>query len=111
VAEQDWLSTELLQVVERYVGSLQAPLQEVHHVRYVLGQSQREAAAGLGLSRQNVRTLEERLKEGLRAALLEAWRAERSVRNALAGTSVEPKFASRRAMSARRLRADLAPNC
>jgi DNA-directed RNA polymerase specialized sigma24 family protein len=91
--QSDWFSSGVIDVVEKYVAGLERPLRELHHSRYVVGKSQREAAESLGLSRQNVRTLEERLKSGLRAALVEAWHAERSVRDALEGTQAEPKLA------------------
>jgi RNA polymerase sigma factor (sigma-70 family) len=80
-----WQSSELVAVVERYVAALNAPLREIYHARYVLGRSQRDTACGLGLSRQTVRTLEERVKAGLRSALRQAGHAERAVRNALEG--------------------------
>jgi DNA-directed RNA polymerase specialized sigma24 family protein len=48
---------------------LSPELKKVHEAMYVQGLSQREAAAALGLGRQVVRTLESRLREGLRAAL------------------------------------------
>lgn len=63
-------------VVARYVGNLPQDLREVHDALYVRGLSQREAAAALGLGRQVVRTLEARLREGLRLALAAAGRLE-----------------------------------
>ena len=95
-SEQEWMSPELLEVVERYVASLTSPLRELHHARYALGRSQREAADDLGLSRQNVRTMEDRLKAGLRWALQQAWRTEGAVRLALEGTNIAGKSASGR---------------
>jgi RNA polymerase sigma factor (sigma-70 family) len=95
-SEQEWMSPELIQVAERYVASLTSPLRELHHARYALGRSQREAADDLGLSRQNVRTMEDRLKAGLRWALQQAWRTESAVRIALEGTDIATKSASGR---------------
>lgn len=80
--EAPWLAPDVVEVVDRYVGSLRPPLRGLYHARYVLGRSQRDAADSLGLSRQNIRTLEERLKEGLRAALEQAWRVQPSLRRA-----------------------------
>ena len=82
-----WQSSDLIEVVELYVAGLKSPLRDLYHARYVLGRSQRQVAHGLGLSRQNVRTLEERVKAGLRSALHRARHTQRSVRNALEGTS------------------------
>jgi RNA polymerase sigma factor (sigma-70 family) len=81
-----WQSSALIAVVEVYVAGLKPPLRDLYYTRYVLGRSQREAADGLGLSRQNVRTLEERVKAGLRSALRQARRTQRSVRRALEDT-------------------------
>jgi len=61
-----------LQTVERvrlYVAGLPADLRQVHEALYVQGLSQRDAATALGLGRQVVRTLEARLREGLRTFL------------------------------------------
>jgi hypothetical protein len=42
----------------------------VYRQRFVLGHSQDEASAALGLSRRQLRTAEQRLRNGLRRALL-----------------------------------------
>jgi RNA polymerase sigma-70 factor, ECF subfamily len=81
-----WQSSALIAIVEVYVAGLKSPLRELYYTRFVLGRSQREAADGLGLSRQNVRTLEERVKAGLRTALRRARHTQRSVRAALEDT-------------------------
>lgn len=60
---------ETMGTVKTYLASLPPTLRQIHQVMYVDGMSQREAAAALGLGRQAVRTLEARLREGLRAAL------------------------------------------
>jgi RNA polymerase sigma factor (sigma-70 family) len=59
-------------VAAQYVESLPAELRAVHHRRFVLAEPQREAAVGLGISRQNLRTLEKKLVTGLREALRRA---------------------------------------
>ena len=58
-------------LVGRYVARLPPDLRRVHDALYVQELSQREAAAELGLGRQVIRTLEFRLREGLRSALRE----------------------------------------
>jgi RNA polymerase sigma factor (sigma-70 family) len=57
-------------MVEAYVTRLSSPLREVHRLRFVEGKSQRHAAIVLGMTRQNLRTLEARLKRELRDRLL-----------------------------------------
>ena len=52
-----------------YLGALDDSLKRLHQVRYVEGLPQREAAERLGISRQTLRTLEQKLREGLRAKL------------------------------------------
>jgi RNA polymerase sigma-70 factor (ECF subfamily) len=56
-------------IVDDYIASLSPEMRRVHEAMYVRGLSQREAAAALGLGRQVVRTLEARLRQGLRSAL------------------------------------------
>ena len=58
-----------LDIVRRYLDQLSAELRAVHQVRYEQGLSQREAADRLGVSRQQLRTLEDHLRTGLRRAL------------------------------------------
>ena len=59
-------------VAAGYVESLPAELRAVHERRFVLAEPQRKAAVGLGISRQNLRTLEKKLVTGLRQALRRA---------------------------------------
>jgi RNA polymerase sigma-70 factor (ECF subfamily) len=59
-------------VLAAYVRDLPAPLEQVYRQRFVLGQSQIEASASLGLSRRAIRTAEDRLRRGLRRALVQA---------------------------------------
>lgn len=64
----DWRT---MAVVDRYVADLPLELRRVHDALYVQGLSQRDAASALGIGRQVVRTLESRLRQGLRVALQE----------------------------------------
>ena len=56
-------------LVGDYVAGLPPEIRQVHEALYVRGLSQREAAMALGLGRQAVRTLEARLRRGLRSVL------------------------------------------
>jgi RNA polymerase sigma factor (sigma-70 family) len=56
-------------VVERYLEGLEPELRAVHEVRFLRELSQEQGAAALGISRQSLRTLEQRLRTGLRRAL------------------------------------------
>jgi RNA polymerase sigma-70 factor, ECF subfamily len=67
---------ETMALVSQYVARLPADLRRIHEAMYVEGLSQREAASALGLGRQVVRTLESRLREGLRRALGEGGHQE-----------------------------------
>ncbi len=58
-----------MRAVEAYLAALDPTLRAVHEERYVKSRSQLEAAEALGISRQQLRTLETRLREGLRDAL------------------------------------------
>ncbi len=58
------LEVEMLATVRRYVSSLPMLLRAVYEHRYVLGHPQEVACAALGLSRQQFRTLEKRLRAG-----------------------------------------------
>jgi RNA polymerase sigma factor (sigma-70 family) len=59
----------ILGLVKRYLAGLPEALRAVHHARHDRGLSQRQAAAWLGVTRQNLRTLESQLHTGLRLAL------------------------------------------
>jgi RNA polymerase sigma factor (sigma-70 family) len=63
---------EVMAVLNAYLGGLPAPLRGIYQQRFVLGRSQDVAAATLGLSRRGVRTVEEKLRKGLRKALVRA---------------------------------------
>jgi RNA polymerase sigma factor (sigma-70 family) len=54
------------ETIEAYVCTLDRGLKEVFEQRVVCGRSQYETALLLGLSRQNVRTLEQRLRAGIK---------------------------------------------
>ena len=64
-----WESTQTLAMVQQYVAQLPGDLALVHRHRYLDGLSQEAAALAMGLSRQNLRTLEARLRSGLAQAL------------------------------------------
>jgi RNA polymerase sigma-70 factor (ECF subfamily) len=68
IVEEPFDARELA-ATQRYLETLPSDLKQVHAQRYVSGLSQVEAAAKLGLSRQNIRTLEARLRKGLKKFL------------------------------------------
>jgi RNA polymerase sigma-70 factor (ECF subfamily) len=70
LGSEDGRDGELLAVVSRYTGSLGGELRRVHDALYVKGLSQRAAAEQLGIGRQVVRTMEGRLRAGLRRELV-----------------------------------------
>jgi RNA polymerase sigma factor (sigma-70 family) len=59
-------------VVSQYLRDLPEPLRAAYEQRFVLGKSQEESAAALGVSRRGFRTAEDRLRRGLRKALVRA---------------------------------------
>jgi len=64
-----WGDERSVAVVRAYVATLDGRLRDVHQTRYIDGLSQREAAQALGIGRQTLRTLEDRLRAGLRREL------------------------------------------
>jgi RNA polymerase sigma factor (sigma-70 family) len=60
-----WMSEALGAAVKDFVGQLRPDLRGVHEQRFVKCVSQEQAARELGLSRQQLRTLEKRLLEAL----------------------------------------------
>jgi RNA polymerase sigma-70 factor (ECF subfamily) len=64
--QDQWVQT----TVRRYLTELPPRLRAVYDRRYVCDESQESACVALGLSRRKLRTAEERLKHGLRRALL-----------------------------------------
>jgi len=65
--EPAWASDALTAAVKAYLDGAPSELKGVHHERYVRCVSQEEAARVLGVSRQQLRTLEKRLRDGLSA--------------------------------------------
>jgi RNA polymerase sigma factor (sigma-70 family) len=64
-----WEDPLAVLIARRFVEALPPELARVHHLRYVEELSQRDAAARLGITRQMLRTLEGKLREGLRREL------------------------------------------
>ena len=71
-APDGWCDAKTLGVLTEFVKGLPADLQGIYQQRFVLGQSQEQASAELGLSRRAIRTGESRLRKGLRKALVQA---------------------------------------
>lgn len=59
-------------VLTDYIRELAPPLESVYQQRFVLGRSQVQASSALGLSRGAIRIREDRLRRGLRKALVRA---------------------------------------
>ena len=64
-----WADGATVRVVQEYLSALPPELADVHRERYIHSRSQRDAAAALGISRQQLRTREKRLRDGLRRRL------------------------------------------
>jgi RNA polymerase sigma-70 factor, ECF subfamily len=60
-----WTAPETLAILERYLAALPDDLRHLHVLRYERALSQEAAAQEMGISRQNLRTLEDRLRRGL----------------------------------------------
>ena len=67
--ESEWADAAAVAAVRDYLEGLDDSLKQLHEVRYVQGLSQRDAAERLGITRQTLRTLEGRLRDGLRHRL------------------------------------------
>ena len=67
-----WEDPVAIAVARRFIDDLPPELARIHRLLYVEGQSQREAAANLGITRQVLRTLDGKLRAGLRQRLDEA---------------------------------------
>lgn len=67
--DPEWADPATVAAVERYIAGLEPKLRALYEERYVKDRSQNEAAAALGLTRQKVRTLEDKLRRGLERAL------------------------------------------
>jgi RNA polymerase sigma-70 factor (ECF subfamily) len=85
VAEAVMFGPELVATATSYVQSLPPALRAVHEKRFVLAESQEQAAQSLGISRQNLRTLERKLVDGLRRAVQRAQLLEDSLPKLAAG--------------------------
>jgi RNA polymerase sigma factor (sigma-70 family) len=66
---EEWPSGDAAGIVRRYLSELSPELRAVYYQRYELGLFQATAATNLGLSRQTLRTLENKLRKGLARAL------------------------------------------
>lgn len=63
---------EVLAVLHEYLNELPPALKGVYEQRFVLERTQDDTCSALGISRRRVRTLEERLRKGLRKALVKS---------------------------------------
>jgi RNA polymerase sigma-70 factor (ECF subfamily) len=71
-SEPQWADAETMTAVERYLRELPVELRQVHEQRYVKCLSQEAVCQALGLSRQQLRTREKHLREGLQRELARA---------------------------------------
>jgi len=67
-----WPDPKVVAVVAGYLQSLPPDLEGIYRQRFVLDRSQADASSALGSSRRAIRTGEERLRRGLRKALVRA---------------------------------------
>jgi len=72
VPPEEIRDVKVLGVLAAFLSELPARLREVCEQRFVLGRSQEEVSAALGLTRRALRTDEQRLRRGLRKALHKA---------------------------------------
>src|SRR5215471_8811104 len=63
------LDSETIIAIRQYLSELPTALRAVHEQRYVLGHPQNVTCSALGLTRQQLRTLEKRLRAGLERQL------------------------------------------
>jgi RNA polymerase sigma factor (sigma-70 family) len=68
-AADELFEPELVAATASYIEQLSPELRRVHEHRFVQAEPQRSAADALGISRQNLRTLEKKLVDGLRREL------------------------------------------
>ena len=61
---------QVLATLEIYLDDISPDLRAVYEQRFVLGRSQQAACDTLGVTRRSLRTLEDRLRRGLRRSLL-----------------------------------------
>jgi RNA polymerase sigma factor (sigma-70 family) len=69
---EGWADPRVVAAVEGFLRGLPPVVQGVCEQRLVLGRSQAEVSAALGLSRAEIRTSEGHLRRGLRKALVQA---------------------------------------
>lgn len=67
---EPFVDPRVTSVLSAYLATLPPPLLGVYEQRFVLGNSQESACSALGVTRRRLRTDEERLKSGLRRALM-----------------------------------------
>src|SRR4051812_8326090 len=72
-----WCDPRTLAVLEAYVAQLPPILKGVFLERFAAERSQEDASSALGISRRTLRTSEERLRRGLRKALVRAGISQR----------------------------------
>jgi RNA polymerase sigma-70 factor, ECF subfamily len=70
--EPPWADAESMRLVNDYIARLSPELREIHELRYVSSRTQQEACKALGISRQQLRTRETHLRDGLRRVLKRA---------------------------------------
>jgi len=75
-----WCDAKTFGVLTDYLRGLPGPLKGVYEQRFVLGLSQEETSAALGMSRRAIRTAEGKLRGGLRKALVRAGISLRDIR-------------------------------
>jgi RNA polymerase sigma-70 factor (ECF subfamily) len=80
VDESPWTDSQLRALVQHYLAKLPERERAVYLMRYAQDQSQLQAADALGLTRQQVRTLEERVRAGLARELARARIAVRGLK-------------------------------
>jgi RNA polymerase sigma-70 factor (ECF subfamily) len=78
-SEDELFEPELVAATRSYVEQLAPELRQVHERRFVQAEAQNTAAEALGISRQNLRTLERKLVDGLRRELSRKSLTERSL--------------------------------
>ncbi|MBN1610195.1 MAG: sigma-70 family RNA polymerase sigma factor [Polyangiaceae bacterium] len=78
VEESPWADPQLTALVQQYVAGLPEREHAVYVKRYAQDESQLQAADALGLTRQQIRTLEGRVRAGLARELVRAKLAARA---------------------------------
>jgi RNA polymerase sigma-70 factor (ECF subfamily) len=79
-SERPWTDPATVAVVNRYLAHVSQELRDVHEQRYVLCRSQESVCQILGLTRQQLRTREKRLRDGLAREVSRAKLREEMVR-------------------------------